>query len=95
MPEKKQLEWSPRTRRNIEAIRDYIAPDNPVAAASVLDEIRKAALRLRDFPMIGHAGRRQGTRELVLTRYPYILIYRLTPKRIGIVAVLHQSMKYD
>ena len=90
MPEKKLLEWSPRAQRNIEAIRDYITPDNPVAARSVLDEICQAAERLRDFPMLGHPGRRSGTRELVLTRYPYILIYRLTQKRIGIVTVLHQ-----
>ncbi len=95
MPEKKQLEWSMRSLRNIEAIRDYIAPDNPAASRAVLNEIRKAAMGLRDSPMIGHPGRRPGTRELVLNRYPYTLIYRLTAQRIGIVAVLHQSKKYD
>lgn len=94
MPEKKPLEWSPRSQRNIESIRDYIAADNKVAAQSVLDEIRRAADGLRNFPAIGHAGQRPGTRELVLPKYPYTLIYRITPKKIGIVAVLHQRVKY-
>ncbi len=94
MPEKKPLEWSPRSRRNIEFIRDYIAPENPSAAQSVLDEIRNTADSIRNFPSIGHVGKRKGTRELVLQKYPYTIVYRLTPKKIGIVAVLHQSRQY-
>lgn len=93
MPEKKPLEWSPRSRRHIEFIRDYIAADNPVAAQSVLDEIRRAAENLCNFPMLGHVGQRAGTRELVLSKYPYTLVYRLTTKKIGIVAVMHQARK--
>ena len=94
MPEKKPLEWSPKSQRNIEFIRDYIAADNPTAAQSVIDEIRRAADNLRSFPMIGHEGKRAGTRELVLTKFPYTIIYRLTPKKIGIVVVLHQARQY-
>jgi toxin ParE1/3/4 len=93
MPEKKPLEWSPRSRRNVESIRDHIAADNPVAAQSVLDEIRRTAEGLGGFPMLGHVGQRAGTRELVLPKYPYIIVYRLTAKKIGIVAVTHQSRK--
>jgi len=70
MPEKKPLEWSPKSQRNIEFIRDYIAADNPTAAQSVIDEIRRAADNLRSFPMIGHEGKRAGTRELVLDEIP-------------------------
>ncbi len=94
MPEKKLLEWSPRSLRNIESTRDYIAADNPVAAQAVLDAIRRAADGLRSFPMLGHVGQRPGTRELVMVKYHYSLIYRLTPKKIGIVAVVHQSRKH-
>ena len=94
MSGKKPLEWSPRSRRNIESIRDFIAADNLAAAQSVLDAIRRTAENLRNFPMLGHPGRRAGTRELVLTRYPYTLIYRLTQRKIGIVAVMHQSRKH-
>ncbi|MDD5395635.1 MAG: type II toxin-antitoxin system RelE/ParE family toxin [Thiothrix sp.] len=88
---KRPLEWSPRSQRNVESIRDYIAADNPPAAARVVAELIKAVEKLPSFPLLGHTGRRTGTRELVLTRYPYTIIYRLTQKKIAIVAVLHQS----
>ncbi len=91
MSEKKPLEWSPRSKRNIESIRDYIATDNPRAAQAVINEIRSTADNLRNFPLIGHEGRRAGTREIVVTKYPYTLIYRLTAKKIGVLAVVHQS----
>lgn len=93
MSEKKPLEWSPRSRRNIESIRGYIAADNPVAAQSVLDEIRRAAEGLSGFPLLGHVGQRSGTRELVLSKHPYTIVYRLTSNKIGVVAVVHQSRK--
>lgn len=94
MPEKKQLEWSPRWQRNVEFIRDYIVQENPSAAQSVIEEIRNDAESIRNFPMLGHIGKRARTRELVLKKYPYTLTYRLTPLKIGIVTVLHQSRQY-
>ena len=44
--------------------------------------------------MIGHEGKRAGTRELVITKYPYTIIYRLTADKVRIVAVTHQSRKH-
>jgi toxin ParE1/3/4 len=91
MSEKKLLEWSIRSSINVVEINDYLIGKNPVAAKRVLDEIRLVANEIRDFPMIGRAGRRRGTRELVLPHYPYTLIYRLTEIKVLIVAVVHQS----
>jgi toxin ParE1/3/4 len=94
MSGKRLLEWSIRSSINVADIRDYIASDNPHAAQNVLGEIRRAANSLSDFPMLGHVGRKTGTRELVTLRYPYLIIYRLTAKKVYIVAVVHQSRKY-
>jgi toxin ParE1/3/4 len=91
---RKPLEWSARSRKNIESLRDHIAADNPKAALSVVAEIVRTAEALTEEPLIGHPGRRPGTRELVLRRYPYTLIYRVYAARLVIVAVLHQSRKY-
>jgi plasmid stabilization system protein ParE len=93
MSEKKRLEWSIRSALNMEGIRDHIEQDNPAAALSVLAEIRKRAKGLLAFPMIGHEGKRPGTRELVLQKYPYTIIYRLTADKVRIVAVVHQRQR--
>lgn len=94
MSQKKLLEWSIRSQNNVADIQDYLIGKNTVAAARVLDEIRKTARGLCDFPLIGHSGRRANTRELVLTKYPYTLIYRVTASKVIIAAVLHQRQKH-
>ncbi len=66
MAGKKQLEWSRRAETNLDAIFDYIATDNLHAAESVIALLLKTAVQLTDFPLMGHAGRRSGTRELPL-----------------------------
>lgn len=93
MSAKKQLEFSLRSIANIEAIKLHIAADNPVAASEVVESVLSAADKLMDFPMLGHAGRRLGTRELVLPKFPYTIIYRLTLKKVIIAAVIHQSRR--
>lgn len=95
MGEKRLLEWSLRSSANVADIWDYITNDNPQAAQNVLDEIRRVASSLRDFPLLGHAGRRAGTRELVITRYPYLIIYRLDAKKVRVLAVVHQSRRHS
>jgi toxin ParE1/3/4 len=91
--QRKLLEWSVRARRHIGDLSDYIAAENPKAALAVVSEIIRIAEALTSEPMLGHSGRRGGTRELVLQKYPYILVYRLYASRLVIVAVLHQSRK--
>ena len=94
MGAKKQLEYSARFVANMEAIRMYIDSDNPGAANRVLQAVLSTAEELADFPALGHVGKRAGTRELVLSKYPYTIIYRLALKKINIVAVVHQSRRH-
>jgi addiction module RelE/StbE family toxin len=90
---KKRLEWSIRSLNNVADIQDYLIGKNPAASDRVLGEIRDTVRGLCDFPLIGHQGRRSGTRELVLTKYPYIVIYRVTVTKVIVAAVLHQRQK--
>jgi toxin ParE1/3/4 len=91
--EKKQLKWSEFSRENVAGIRDYLTIRNPAGAANVLTEIRATAHNLIDFPLIGKTGKRAGTRELVLKKYPYKIVYKITAKSVIVAAVYHQSLK--
>ena len=86
-----RLEWSPEARLDLRDLADFIARDNPRAADEVEDRILAAADRLRDYPERGRAGRRAGTRELVVRRTPYLVIYRAGTSLIEIVRVWHTS----
>jgi toxin ParE1/3/4 len=50
---------------------------------------------LIDFPELGPPGREPGTRELVVLRTDYVIVYRLSGDVIEIAAVWHgkQSRK--
>lgn len=88
--------WLPRARANRTHAIDYIAKDSLRAALNQLGEIEQQSDMLADHPAIGRVGRRRGTRELVINRTPFILVYRVRAKarRIEILRLLHGAQKY-
>jgi len=89
-----RLVWTPRARRAREAAIDYIAQDKPSAALSQLDEIEQQARILREHPAIGRPGRVAGARELVISRTPFILVYRIKDDRVEILHFLHGAQRW-
>ncbi len=75
---------------------DYIAERNPHAALRMDAEIEKQANRLQDHPNLGRAGRVDGTRELVIQRTPFILVYRVRvdARRVEVLRVLHGAQQW-
>lgn len=88
--------WLPRARANRTHAIDYIAKDSPRAALDQLGEIEQQSDMLADHRDIGRVGRRRGTRELVINRTQFILVYRVRVKvkRIEILRLLHGAQKY-
>ena len=84
-----QAAFAAAAKRDLEAIVDYIAQDNPVAAAKVFDAVSAVAARLADFPEMGHAGRLPDTRELVVAGLPYVIVYHVARDVVTIIAVFH------
>jgi hypothetical protein len=39
-------------------------------------------------------GKRHGTREYVMRRFPYIIVFKVQPEKIYVLRVLHQAMRY-
>ncbi len=68
---------------------DYIARDNPGAAARMDGLIERQIDALADHPLMGRAGRIGDTRELVITRTPFVAVYRITTSHIEILRILH------
>lgn len=90
------LEWLPRARAARQAAIEYIAQDSPRAALGQLDQIERQTDLLPSQPDMGRPGRKRGTRELVINRTPFILVYRVKPraKRIEIVHFLHGAQQW-
>ncbi len=86
--------WLDRARHELLQIRDYIAADNPTAAEQAARRILETAERLRNTPHIGRPGRISGTREFVIARTPFIIVYRVRDQIIEILRVRHASRRW-
>lgn len=90
-----RLTWRPRATRERTNAIDYIAEDNPGAAVDQLDRIEEQTDMLLQQPKLGRVGRVKGTRELVISRTPFIVIYRLQgAQHVEILRLLHGSQQW-
>ena len=90
-----QVRWLAKALQNLQQEADYIAKDDAKAARIVVQRIQQAVNLLANNPALGHPGRINGTRELVVPGTRYIIPYRVRPRldRIEILRVIHSSQK--
>lgn len=88
------LHWMERALRARYEQLDYIARDNPNAAIQMDERIESETERLLRHPRSGRRGRKRGTRELVISHSPFILVYRIRKNQIEILRILHGSQRY-
>ncbi|MBC8018716.1 MAG: type II toxin-antitoxin system RelE/ParE family toxin [Verrucomicrobia bacterium] len=88
------IEWLPAAQRDFDAIIDFIAADNPLAAINQADEIEQQVEGLIEHRHRGRAGRVKGTRELVIVRTPFIVAYCIKPGNIQILRIYHGAQQW-
>jgi len=89
-----KLVWSPEARVDLREMVLYLAEENPYAAGALYERIKAVAKEIIDTPYIGRPGRVPGTRELVITKTPYILPYQIRSDCIEILRVYHAARKW-
>ena len=77
--------------RDLEDITNYIAIDDPAAARAVVRRMRHALERLEYFPESGTPGRTPDTRELVVGKTPYIVMYERNGDILEVVLIMHAA----
>lgn len=82
------VQWLSSARDHLATIIEYIAERNDVAALRLQEDIENAVSQLPQHLYLYRRGRVAGTREIVV--HPnYLVVYRIEPTAIEIVAVLH------
>jgi toxin ParE1/3/4 len=83
-----RVKWLEVALDSLIAEAEYISKDSPAAAARTVDAIVNAVENLKRFPASGRPGRVPGIRELVVSRMPYIVPYRVRSDTVELLLVL-------
>jgi toxin ParE1/3/4 len=84
-----RVRWTRPALTDLIEAQNYIARDNPAAAQAVAQRLWDAARQIADNPNIGRPGHNPGTREWVVMRTPYLIVYRLRNETIEILRLWH------
>jgi toxin ParE1/3/4 len=84
-----KLRWTHPALSDFIEAQQYIAKDNPVAAQEVAQRVWDAAMQLLTHPEMGRPGTVGGTREWVVTKTPYLIVYHRKDEFIEILRVWH------
>ena len=92
-----EIRWTIESETWLRDIHDYIARDNPSAAAKVVEGIYEKAQLLKEHPEIGYKYRSGSEGEIRILLYGhYRITYLLTDdKSIDILGVFHGALEID
>ena len=90
-----RVRWEEGALLNLSSLREYIQRDNPAAARKTGQRFIECIDLLQEQPFLGAPGRIHKTRELVVSKTPYTIIYHTTVDVISILRVFHQSRKWQ
>ena len=86
-----RIRWTPAAADDLEQIGKYLREHNPTVAQSTVLRLYDAAQSLKQFANRGRIGRITGTRELVISSLPYIIVYQVAAQSVSIVRVVHSA----
>lgn len=89
-----KLRWTRPALRDLEEIHAYIAERDPAAALRTARLLRAQAESLTAHPLMGRAGRIDGTRELVVAGLPFVIAYRVTEAAVDVLAIRHGAREW-
>jgi plasmid stabilization system protein ParE len=75
----------------MKGISDYLKHHSPQFCQPTMRKLYEKIRSLKETPYIGRPGRIEGTRELLFSPMPYIVVYRVMEQTIEIWRIWHTS----
>jgi len=90
-----RIRWTPPALNDLKTISHRIEQQRDLATANrVCRHIYDSIQTLRRHPHTGRPGTEKGTRELVITKSPYIVVYRLHSEAVQILRIWHGTQEW-
>src|SRR3990167_2095988 len=85
--------WTKRALSHFEAELGYYGRIDSELAKELTIIITDSIKKISNSPGIGRPGKRIGTRELVVFKFPYTIAYRVRDRALEVLAIIHQKRK--
>ena len=82
-----QVQWTRRALRRLDQHASYIATWSAKAADEMAQRVRLHITDLAAHPLLGREGRYPGTRELVVEKGRYVVIYRVRGQIVQVITI--------
>ncbi len=90
-----RIEWSVPAVSDLKAISEYLEQAaNLDTANRITRSIYDTVQSLRVMPNRGRDGRVKGTRELMILRLPYFIVYQALGERVLILNIVHGARRW-
>jgi plasmid stabilization system protein ParE len=81
-----RIRWTVPAAGDLEGVKNFLQQHHPQFAETTMRTIHHRIQSLKTSPDLGRPGHRTGTRELVLTPLPYVVVYSV---KVGAIQILH------
>lgn len=88
------LRWTQEAAADLERIADYLFERTPERAERLVRALYDAPASLLTLPKRGRPGKKEGTRELVMSTLPYIVVYTVRADAVYVVRILHGAQQW-
>ena len=88
------VRWTRQALRDLDQLRDYTFRYSRRGAEKLVAKIDRSLQLLASHPEMGRLGRIEGTRELIVPRTPYIVVYQLAADQIRLLAIIHSARRW-
>lgn len=84
----------PQALADLRALRDALPVTTRMPPRSMARRIRSVITQREMFPAQGRPGRRQGTREPIVSDTPYFVVYRVRAGTVRILRIMHGRQRW-
>ena len=89
-----QVRWTTRAAQDLEEITNYILKDSATSAETVARKLFDVANSLDSLPNRGRPGRMPGTRELVISSLPFVIVNQVDSEAVEILPIHHGARNW-
>lgn len=83
--------WSAASVRHLQEAVEYLQGESTRGATTTRRRILETARRIGQMPFSGREGRIEGTREAVVPRTPYVVVYRVSAHTVEVLGIWHAA----